>query len=266
MHRHVTNPIVSKADHITVAAKELTDAIKNNLKYDISKMNMNELERLAEIFEKAAKKVSEENASTPRVQNESNAAPRVQRESAAAPRVPEGTIDKDLDDIPALRYVTDDEDSDSDDKDEDAPTPRVTSTSTEDEPIRRYNLQGTTRGNIMTDVMLSVVKFGNTKLAPQRLASRRFPMQFLCEIAGAVMDEDTGDMLEYRHLVKIPKYRVVWTKAFGKEIGRLAQRQKGVVEGTNALYFIPYADVPVERRKDITYARICADQIRTEFE
>jgi hypothetical protein len=88
--------------------------------------------------------------------------------------------------------------------------------------------------------MLSVVEFGNTKLAPQRLASRRFPMQFLCEIAGAVMDEDTGDMLEYRHLVKIPKYRVVWTKAFGKD--------------TNALFFIPYADVPVERRKDITYA------------
>jgi hypothetical protein len=44
MHRHITNPIVSKADKITVAAKELTDAIKNNLKDDISKMNMKELE------------------------------------------------------------------------------------------------------------------------------------------------------------------------------------------------------------------------------
>jgi hypothetical protein len=59
---------VSKADQITVAAKELKDAIKNNLKDDISKTNMKELEQLAEIFEKAAKKVSEENASTPRVQ------------------------------------------------------------------------------------------------------------------------------------------------------------------------------------------------------
>ena len=178
--------------------------------------------------------------------------------------MPEGTINKDLDGIPTLRYVTDDKHSDSDDEDEDAPTPRVTSTSREDEPIRRYNLRNKTRGNIMTDAMLSVVEFGNTKLAPQRLASRRFPMQFLCEIAGAVMDEDTGDMLEYRHLVKIPKYRVVWTKAFGKEIGRLAQGQKGVVEGTNALFFIPYADVPVKRRKDITYARICADPHRPE--
>jgi hypothetical protein len=31
------------------------------------------------------------------------------------------------------------------------------------------------------------------------------------------------------------------------------------VEGTNSIFFIPYDAVPVERRKDVTYARICAD-------
>jgi hypothetical protein len=197
MHRHITNPVVSKADQITVAAKELTNAIRGNLKDDISKMNMKELERLAEIFEKAAKKVSEDNASA--------SAPRVQTSSAAAPRVPEATT-MDLDDIPPLRYVTDDEDSDSDDEDEDAPTPRVARADTDKEPVRRYNLRSNTRGNIMTDVMLSVIELSNTKLTPNRLSGRQFPMQFLCEVAGAVMNEDTGDMLEYRHLVKIPKY------------------------------------------------------------
>jgi hypothetical protein len=44
-----------------------------------------------------------------------------------------------------------------------------------------------------------------------------------------------------------------------KKIGRLVQGQKGVVEGTNALFFVPYKQVPPERQKDITYARICAD-------
>jgi len=258
MHRHITNPLVSKADQITVAAKELTDAIRGNLKDDVSKMNMKELERLAEIFDKAAKKVSEDNASAPRVPKRNAASPRVQTHSAATPRVPAATT-MDSDDIPPLRYVSDDEDSDSDDEDEDAPTPRVARADTDEEPVRRYNLRSNTRGNIMTDVMLSVVEMSNTKLTPQRLSGRQFPIQFLCEIAGAVMDEDTGDMLEYRHLVQIPKYRTVWTKAFGKEIGRLAQGQKGVVEGTNALFFIPYADVPKDRRKDVTYARICAD-------
>jgi hypothetical protein len=104
-----------------------------------------------------------------------------------------------------------------------------------------------------------VMELSGQNITPKQLAGRRFPMQFLCEVAGAVMDEETGDMLEYRHLMKIPKYRDTWSKAFGKEIGRLAQGQKGVVEGTNSIFFIPYDAVPAERRKDVTYARICAD-------
>lgn len=73
------------------------------------------------------------------------------------------------------------------------------------------------------------------------------------------MDEGMGDMLEYRHLIKWPKYQDTWSKTFGKEIGRLAQGQKGIVEGTNSIFFIPYKEVLGDRRKDITYARICAD-------
>ena len=84
-------------------------------------------------------------------------------------------------------------------------------------------------------------------------------MELLCEFAGAVMDDDTGDMLEYRQLVKNPKYRDTWSKAFGKEIGRLAQGQKGVVEGTNTMFFIPFDQIPKDRVKDITYTRICAN-------
>ena len=66
------------------------------------------------------------------------------------------------------------------------------------------------------------------------------------------MDDETGDMLEYRQLIKRAKYQDTWSKAFGKEIGRLAQGQKGVVEGTNLIFFIPYDDVPADRRKDVT--------------
>jgi hypothetical protein len=50
-------------------------------------------------------------------------------------------------------------------------------------------------------------------------------------------------MLEYRQLIKRPKYRDTWSKAFGKEIGRLAQGQKGIVEGTNELLFISMNEV-----------------------
>ena len=74
------------------------------------------------------------------------------------------------------------------------------------------------------------------------------------------MHEDTGELLEYRQLVKIPKYRDKWSQAFGKEIGRLAQGLKGVVEGTNTWFFMPYEDIPEDRRKDVTYACICVNE------
>jgi hypothetical protein len=105
------------------------------------------------------------------------------------------------------------------------------------------------RGSITTDIILTVIQ----------LTRPKYPLEMLCEFANAVMDDETGDKLEYRQLIKQPKYRDTWSKAFGKEIGRLAQGQEGFVEGTNALFFISMDEVPSDRRKDVTYARICAN-------
>eukprot|EP00956_Cyclotella_meneghiniana_P019401 scaffold33215_cov93-Cyclotella_meneghiniana.AAC.1 len=56
---------------------------------------------------------------------------------------------------------------------------------------------------------------------------------------------------------QLPGYCDVWSKAGGKEIGRLAQGLPGVVEGTNTMFFKAYDEIPADRRKDVTYARIC---------
>ncbi len=56
----------------------------------------------------------------------------------------------------------------------------------------------------------------------RQAASRKYPLQFLCNLAYAVLDDETGNLLEYRHLMKHPKYKNVWTKSFGTEIRRLA--------------------------------------------
>ena len=50
------------------------------------------------------------------------------------------------------------------------------------------------------------------------------------------MDDETGGMLEYHQLVKIPKHCKKWSKAFGKEIGRLVQGLDGIAEGTNTIF------------------------------
>ena len=54
--------------------------------------------------------------------------------------------------------------------------------------------------------------------SPQQAVSRKFPLQFLCDLAYAVLNDETGDLLEYRHLMKHSKYKDIWTKSFGTEI------------------------------------------------
>ena len=71
--------------------------------------------------------------------------------------------------------------------------------------------------------------------------------------------DSSGEILEYRHLMKRDEYRVIWGKAMGNEIIRLAQGLKGRVEGTNTIYFINKNQVPQDRWKDVTYGRICAN-------
>jgi hypothetical protein len=83
----------------------------------------------------------------------------------------------------------------------------------------------------------------------KHVASRRFPLKFLHEAASAILDEETGKLLEYRHLMKHPKHKDVWMKYFGIEIRRL-------VTTTENIFFRKKSEIPAKRRKDITYGRI----------
>ena len=78
----------------------------------------------------------------------------------------------------------------------------------------------------------------DTLPTPRKFALQKFPMKLLCEIAGAVLDDETGEMMDYRHLRISPRYREVWGKLSGNEIGRLAQGMLGQVNGMNTLFFI----------------------------
>ena len=77
--------------------------------------------------------------------------------------------------------------------------------------------------------------------------------------ANAIIDPDTGASMEYRHLMKSPKHATEWQKSFSNELGRLAQGIAGRETGTNTIFFITHDQVPPDRRKDVTYGRICVD-------
>jgi len=59
--------------------------------------------------------------------------------------------------------------------------------------------------------------------------------------------------MEYRHLLKKPKHCESWKRSFSKEIRQLATT-------TETIKFVRKAEIPWERQRDITYARICCNE------
>ena len=62
--------------------------------------------------------------------------------------------------------------------------------------------------------------------------------------------------MEYRQVMKNPRYRALYKKAYAKEIGRLAQGMPGLADGTETIFFIDKSEVPPNRWGDVTYGRI----------
>ena len=107
---------------------------------------------------------------------------------------------------------------------------------------------------ITQETMLRTIDITDNNFNARRASQRRFSQETL----AAVLNEETGELMEYRHLIANPKYRITWTKAYGKELARLAQGINDM-EGTDTIVFIAKGEVPQDRWRDVTYGRICAN-------
>jgi hypothetical protein len=85
---------------------------------------------------------------------------------------------------------------------------------------------------------------------------------FVQQWVNTIIDPATGASMEYRHLIKHPKYSKIWAQLFSNEIGRLAQGVGGQIEWTDTINFIEYNKVPIDRRKDVTYGNKVVDNRR----
>ena len=83
------------------------------------------------------------------------------------------------------------------------------------------------------------------------------------EAAHSVLDHETGQLLEYRQLLKNPKFKEIWTRSAADEFGRLAQGIGGRIKGTDTIRFIHKRDIPTDRMKDVTYVKFVCN-VRTE--
>jgi len=72
--------------------------------------------------------------------------------------------------------------------------------------------------------------------------------------AMAVMDEETGQLLNYRQLLRSAKYKKEWSISSANEFGRLANGVGNRIKNpTNTIQFVRKKDIPQDRRKDVTY-------------
>jgi hypothetical protein len=78
--------------------------------------------------------------------------------------------------------------------------------------------------------------------------------------ALAVMDKETGRLLNYQQLMRSPKHKKAWSTLAANKFGCLAQGVGGQIKGTNKIKFIHQHEVPADCMKDVTYGQfICTE-------
>ena len=126
-----------------------------------------------------------------------------------------------------------------------APSPRRTRS--QSSPTRSV-------GDRLSDALLSEHAFDTRAEATKQYLDK------LRVVANAVLDVDSGKMLEYRQLLKHPTMKNDWAHSSANEFGRLFQGIGGrIAKPTNTCFFIHKHEVPQDRFKEVTYGKfVCS--------
>ncbi len=73
---------------------------------------------------------------------------------------------------------------------------------------------------------------------------------------GAIIEDITGDVLEYCHLIKSDTHQPIWQKSFANELGCLFQGIRDI-KGTDTCFLIHRNQMPKHKRA--IYGRICCN-------
>ena len=117
--------------------------------------------------------------------------------------------------------------------------------------VSRYSSPSTYKGKVMEYIeMMAFVTIANKGYG--EIVSQHYTY------ANVVTDDETGNVMDLKKLLKDPKYIKIWSRSTSNEYGRLFQdcgrTEDGAqrIEGTNTYYWITKAQVP---KIKITYAR-----------
>jgi hypothetical protein len=252
-HKYLTNPSITPEDQIVAAigglAKTLTTGVPTQLRDNI----MDKLCKLQEIQEPRTdennkRKITAPTQQVPMPQQsprlaESNnhdpaAVPRVAREYAMLPKVPEKTGMDTMDNsspqqpigprqssrIAKLQSKIDAANMGNLCPDKGTMSPQSSlaqntrSKTTAARPHCTIEVR-TIQQEMVLVCIETYVKVTQTPLQQAQLAQQKFPIVML----NAVLNNNTGELMEMRHLLCNPKYTKSWGKSYTKELGRLAQ-------------------------------------------
>ena len=88
----------------------------------------------------------------------------------------------------------------------------------------------------------------------RRLTKKMDRLENEVQQALAVMDAESGKLLNYKQLIRSPKYKKAWSRSAANEFGRLANGVGGRISNpTNTIKFIRKQDIAKGRFKDVTY-------------
>ena len=244
-HKYITQPTVTKADAIVAAYRKLTDAI-NGIQHSQDDAHIEALQRIQDTFKPG------------------NTMP-IEQYGQLRPRaVQEKNNELTSDHRPRVQF------------DEAVEAPKRLIVAWPREQIVQSSPKKTLKPSLRpskyvvgSDSIAARVKakHASPQALPdpssiaERVAARRRGPQV--ESAHAVLDQETGKLLEYRQLLKHPRFKDVRNRSAADEFGRLAQGIGGRVKGTDTIRFIHKHEVPQDRFKDVTYIKfVCS--IRTE--
>ena len=112
-----------------------------------------------------------------------------------------------------------------------------------------------------------IIEYGFAGLVEHMGMAQQSSVHFahLCE-ALALLDPNTGNLLEQGQLRKHPKLKPTWDTSFSNELGRLCQGigtgttpSKQQIAGTNTFRIIDYKDIPQHKRNQICHTKVVCD-------
>ena len=169
-------PTITTADAIMTATKDLQETLKGDTPQ--SQYDKGMVDKFTEIL----------NAKAKTYQIDKILERRAQKEAAQSQRVSADTNeDEDI--------CLDEEDLPDTSPEQDTPA------------ANKHSRVGSGQRTVTQEVLMTVLDISVTGylLTPNSTASRKFHKQFFSEMAAAILDGDTGKLLEYRHLMKNPK-------------------------------------------------------------